>query len=227
MVELLLGTLLRLVGFALAVALLAADLRDAEQPLLIGVGLVVVLLALLFWSVGHAKQIQPRLAGGLRRVPRVDEGRADRISSRLVGGLESAGSPRRFGVALLMTLAFWLCGFVFYFLAARAFEIDVPIPYLLVALVTLVVAPPSSPLMPGIFHGLVVAPVVAFKLLSVEAATAYAVLVHAIQMVCLITLGFWGLSQMGISLSELLAEMRKRVGSNTAGDEITGDSQAL
>lgn len=225
-VEIFQGSISRLVALALAVGLLAADLRGAEQPLVLGVILVGVLLAVLFWSVGHTEQIEPKLAGGLERVPHVDEDRAGRISSTLVGGLESAGSPRRFGVAFLFTLGLWLCGFAFYFLAARAFELDVPIPYFLVALVTLILAPPSSPLMAGIFHGLVVAPLVALNLLGVEAATAYAVLVHAIQMVCLLALGLWGLSQMDINLGELLAELRKRVGRNTAEDDVTGDSQA-
>jgi uncharacterized protein (TIRG00374 family) len=224
-VEILLGSITRLLALALAIVLVAADLRGAEQPLLLGLILLGLLLAILFWSVGHTEQIEPKLAGGLERVPRIDEERAGRISSMLIRGFESAGSPRRFGVAFIMTLAFWLCGFAFYFFAARAFDLDVPIPYLLIALVALVVAPPSSPLMAGIFHGLVVTPLVAFNLLEAEPATAYAVFIHAVQMVCLLALGFWGLNRMGVSLGELLAEMRKRVGRNTAEDEMTGDSQ--
>jgi cytochrome oxidase assembly protein ShyY1 len=58
-----------------------------------------------------------------------------------------------------------------------------------------------------------IAPLVALKWLGAEPATAYAVLLHAIQMVCLIVLGVWGLSRLDIKMGEVLAEVRSRVGS--------------
>ena len=75
-------------------------------------------------------------------------------------------------------------------------------------------------LMAGIFHGLVVTPLVAFHLLGAEPATAYAILLHAIQMVCLLALGLWGISRLGINLDELLAETRKRVRRDSTHQEV-------
>ena len=111
----------------------------------------------------------------------------------------------------------------------RQLVLDESISYPLVTLVTLFFVPPASPLMVGVFHGVLIAPLVALNLMDTEVATAYAVLLHAIEMVVLIALGAWGLSRMNISLGQVLSEVRGRVGKKgsveqeaTASEEAAG-----
>lgn len=109
-------------------------------------------------------------------------------------------------------MAYWLCAFAFSIFVLQAFELDESISYPLVALVTVFFVPPASPLMMGVFHGVLIAPLVALNLMDTEVAAAYAVLLHAVEMVVLIALGTWGLSRLNINLREVLAEVRGRVG---------------
>ena len=172
------------------------------------------MVVIMFALFSRAGQIAPVLARGLQRLPGIDAERADRISSTAIEGLASAGSPRRFGGALLLSLAYWLCALAVYFLALKALGLESRIPPIVVAIGALFLVPPASPMMPGIFHSVLIAPLVALKWLDAEPATAYAVLLHAIQMVCLIVLGVWGLSRLDVKMGEVLAEVRSRVGSS-------------
>jgi hypothetical protein len=163
----------------------------------------------------------------LQHLPLIDEPRAERVSSTLFGVVSRVGSPRRFGVALLLTMAYWICAFAFFFFVLQAFELDRSVSYPLVALVTVFLVPPASPLMAGVFHGVLIAPLVALNLMDTEVATAYAVLLHAIEMAVLIALGAWALSRMNISLGEVLAEIRGRVGKKgSVEQEATASEEA-
>lgn len=202
------GSILRVAGLLVTITLLAGDLRGSEEPLLIGAGIVGLLLGLIFAVANYGEQVEPRLTAGLKYLPLVDKRRASGISSSIVGGLAGAGSPRRFGIALLFSLAYWVFGLGFYFFTLRAFQLDVPM--FLVALTALVIAPPFSPMMPGVFHGLLIATLIGLQLLDSDIATAYAILLHAIQMLILILLGAWGLSRMDVKVGDLLADIRRR-----------------
>lgn len=225
--EVVLSLLMRVIVLALGITLLAGAVQGQEQSLLIGVVVVVVLLIVLYVAATRGEQLQPKLARGLQRLPLIDEPRGERVSLTLFGVVSRVGSPRRFGVALLLTMAYWLCAFAFFFFVLQAFELEESISYPLVALVTVFLVPPASPLMVGVFHGVLIAPLVALNLMDTEVATAYAVLLHAIEMVVLIALGAWGLSRMNISLGEVLAEVRGRVGKKgSVEQEAAASSEA-
>lgn len=213
LIEYVLSFILRLVGLALGTVLWVGSLRGAEWPLLLGAGVVGLMVVILFALFSRAEQIAPILARALQRLPRIDSERADRISSAAVQGLASAGSPRRFGGALLLSLAYWLCALAFYYLTLRSLGLESRVPHEVVAIGALFLVPPATPMMPGIFHGAIIAPLVALKWLGAEPATAYAVLLHSLQMLCLIVLGGWGLSRLDLSMGEILAEVRRRVAS--------------
>jgi hypothetical protein len=85
------------------------------------------------------------------------------------------------------------------------------IPHAVLAIGALFLVPPASPLMPGIFHSVLISPFVALNWMEAEPATAYAVLLHGIQMVCLIVLGVWGLRHLDLNMGEILADVRNRV----------------
>jgi uncharacterized protein (TIRG00374 family) len=218
MMEVVFAQILRVVGLVLFILLATADTREAQGLLPFAGAIVVLLLVVLFVLASRGEQIAPRMTGGLRRLPRVDKVRAQRLSSMLIAGVATVGSPRRFGVVLFLSLAYWLCGLAFYSMVLHAFDLDPSVSDLTPALVVLFLVPPSTPLMAGLFHGIVVAPLVALGLLEAEIATAYAVLLHAIQMVILITLGMWGLSRLDINLGEILSETRQRIRGKPDGD---------
>jgi uncharacterized protein (TIRG00374 family) len=227
LIEYVLSFILRLIGVALGVVLLVGSLRGAERPLLAGVGAVGLMLLVLFALFSRAEQLAPILARALQRLPRIDADRADRIASATIEGLASTGSPRRFGGALLLSLAYWLCALAFYYLALRALGLELRVPHVAVAIGALFLVPPASPLMPGIFHSVLIAPLVALNWMGAESATAYAVLLHAIQMLCLIVLGVWGLSRLDVGVAEILAEVRDRVRRKEAAEPEAASSRTL
>ncbi|MFC2026180.1 lysylphosphatidylglycerol synthase transmembrane domain-containing protein, partial [Chloroflexota bacterium] len=190
--------ILRIVVLIFGVALFASRIRGAENTLLVSLVIVAILLVILFVMLRYKEQLQPKLASALRRLPRISGERAESISNSFYGVLAGVGSPRRFLTALLLTLVFWICFFLFFEFILLAFDLDESISYPIVALVTIFIVPPSAPMMVGIYHGLLIAPLVALDIMDAELAMAYAVLVHAIQMVLLIVLGVWGLSRMNI-----------------------------
>jgi uncharacterized protein (TIRG00374 family) len=208
-VEYLDSFILRLIGLTLGTVLLLGNLRGSENTLLIGAGAVILLVAALFLLVSQRERIAPPLARALARVPRVGEERAERASSAVVDLLKGTGTPKDFGVALLISIAYWVCALIFYYLALLGLGAESRVPLLLVALGALFLVPPASPMMPGLFHSVLIAPLVAVRWLSSEAATAYAVVLHAMMMVVLIVLGAWGLSRMDLNLGELVAEVRQ------------------
>ena len=223
--EYVLSLIMRVIVLALGIALLAGALKGQESLLLISGVTVVVLLVLLYVAATRGEQLQPKMARGLQRLPLIDEQRGERISSTLFGVVARVGSPRRFGVALLLTMAYWCCAFLFFHFVLLAFDLEESISYPLVALVTVFLVPPASPLMAGVFHGVLVAPLVALELMPTEVATAYAVLLHAIEMVVLVALGAWALGRMNINLREVLAEVRGGVGRRGSAEQEASSQQ--
>jgi len=67
----------------------------------------------------------------------------------------------------------------------------------------LALSPPSAPTQPGIFHASVVVPLAAVGFDEV-ALTAYAVLLHILEMVWMIGLAIVGLAQTGLSVGSML-----------------------
>ena len=219
MMEVVFAQILRVVGLVLFIMLATADTRGAQGLLPLAGVTVILLLVLMYVLSSRGEQIAPRVAGGFQHLPGVDEARAWRLSTTLISGVETVGSPRRFGVVLILSLAYWLCGLAFYSMVLHAFDLDPSVSDLEPALIVLFLVPPSTPLMAGLFHGVVVAPLIALDLLETEIATAYAVLLHAIQMVILIGLGTWGISRMDINLGEILSETRQRLRGKPNEDE--------
>ena len=76
---------------------------------------------------------------------------------------------------------------------------------LAVSLGALALSPPSAPTQPGIFHASVVVPLAAVGFNEVT-LTAYAVLLHILEMVWMIGLALWGLAQTGLSVGAMLRQ---------------------
>jgi hypothetical protein len=166
----------------------------------------IIFLALAFagiaWLVGHQ---QIALAKGplwLARLPRVTEAGARQSLADLLTNLVNIAAPRQLALVVLWSAIPWLCFGGFFYLALLALPAGFP-PHerLAISLGALALSPPSAPTQPGVFHASVVAPLAAIGFNS-EALTAYAVLLHGLEMVWMIGLALWGLTQMGFSRAQ-------------------------
>ncbi len=152
---------------------------------------------------GRAR-VETRGARWLGRLPRVTEEQARGMLAGFLEGLSGVTSARRLSLAFFWSVLTWLCFLGFHYLALRALPGSfAPAQILPVSLGSLALAPPSAPTQPGIYHASIVAPL---GLLGYSAAalTAYAVLLHALQMAGMIALGAWGVGRLGGSYRSAL-----------------------
>lgn len=208
--EVMAGWLVRGLAFAMAVALFAADARDAERPLFISIMVVAVLFVLLIVLARYSQSVQSILQRGLVYLPRIDADRSQYIADKAGESLQHMASVRRFGVTLLLTILVWIASFFFYFYSFESMNIDIDSSHLLIALAALVVAPPSSPMMIGVFHGAIIAILGTLRLLDPDDATGYAILLHFMQLIIITVIGLVGLRKMNLSIRGILHEVRNR-----------------
>jgi hypothetical protein len=72
----------------------------------------------------------------------------------------------------------------------------------------LALSPPSAPTQPGIFHASIVVPLAAVGY-DAGALTAYAVILHLLEMFWMIGLAAFGLLRIGLSPQELISSVNK------------------
>lgn len=165
----------------------------------------------MFLVVGFRKKLEPGVANLLARIPRIEEDQVRSTSATIFQAVANAGSPMRLGIALLISICYWLCGLGFYYLAVMSFPIDERFQALAIAATAMTVVPTSTPMMIGIFHGLLIATLVALKLGNTTEATSYAIVVHLLQMAVLLLLGAWGLRQLKLNPREIIKDVRARM----------------
>jgi len=200
--------LMRVLGLLFAVVLAAADSRDAERPLLTSLLTVCGLLLLLMIIAKNSERLHRPLAKGLAYLPRISQPRAEKISLNITHTLENIASIRRFGMALFLTFLVWAFALLFYFYSFESMNIEITKPHLLVALAAMIVAPPTSPMMLGVFHGAVIAAVGTLGLMDVNDAAAYAITLHFIQMLLLVIMGFIGMRRLKLEFRVIIKEIR-------------------
>ena len=177
-------------GGALLVGL---RLQLAPGAVMGAVALVSLLAGLMTWALRHRAQVLTRAPVFLARLPGITEARARRALSGVLAGVTQAVTSRRLSAAMLWSFITWGCFGAFHLLTLAALGADglPPTTWGALALGTLVLAPPSAPTQPGIFHATLVAPL---ALLGFDRAalTAFAILLHLQQMVWMIGLALVG-----------------------------------
>jgi hypothetical protein len=106
---------------------------------------------------------------------------------------------------LVWSVLAWTCFWLFHFLTLQALPVSLSLSARLsLSLGALALAPPSAPTQPGVYHASLVAPL---RVMGFEGATltAYAISLHALQMLWMVSLGLWGVSRSGLSLRSLWA----------------------
>jgi len=207
-IEIMAGWLVRFLGVIFTVVLVAADYGDSQSPMLISLAMVVFALFLLFILVRNLERIRPYLVRGLTHLPRISAERAERLTITITNILEHIASIRRFGIATVLTILIWIFGLLFYLYSFNSMNVELTKPHLFVALAAMIVAPPTSPMMIGVFHGAVIAILGTFGLMEADSAAAYAILLHLTQMILLVTLGVIGMRRLDLKFGSIIKEVR-------------------
>jgi len=210
-VEVILSLILRLIGAVVVISLLVARSREAESFVETTLILVGGLLILMFLVVALRERLEPGVAKLLTLLPNMADEKAQQISASIFQAAASTGSPRRFGIGLFLSMCYWLCSLGFYAFVIQAFSIDNRSQVLAIAAAAMTIVPISSPMMIGVFHGLLIATLVALKLGDTAEATSYAIVVHLIQMAVLVLIGSWGLRRLRLNPREIIRDVRTRM----------------
>lgn len=125
--------------------------------LTIGAVFIVALLAMAVLVYGSAQGAPPLVS----LLKRLEEGRAaplGRAAHQIMAGLQALGNRRSLLLLLAYTVAVWAANTLFAWLMLRAFHINVPLTgaALLIAVLNLGMAVPSSPGYVGVFEYLMV-----------------------------------------------------------------------
>ena len=209
-VERLLEQVMRLTALVLSLALLTADPANASASILRSGLTIVVAIILILLLVRYGDRLVDLLAPRLGKLPRVTEAQAHDLLTRLLGGLAVAASPRQLIVGLLLSFVMWSAYFLFQYVCLLALHVPLPtIDLLALSMAVLAVAPPSAPAMAGIYHGVVIATLSISSLMDQSTITAYAILLHAVQMGVWVILGTWSSRQVDLQLGKLVAAARR------------------
>jgi uncharacterized protein (TIRG00374 family) len=169
---------------------------------------VLVLLGVFYLVIrfgSHADEYLPRLSHWLGRFERIDEERIRGPLVRLGVGLKMVGSTRRIVLSLVMSLLMWSLFWVYHAIMFEALDFGLNTEEMLaMAAAIMVVLPPSTPAMIGVYQGVMVALLVPFGVAETSTITAYAILVFLVMMVIWTILGIWGLRRTRLNVREIV-----------------------
>jgi uncharacterized protein (TIRG00374 family) len=205
---------MRLLAVLIAL-LIGVGLETSVEALVGGVLFVVVGFGAVLYLANHPEFTLSKGTRLLAAVPRVSEERAHQATVDFLSNLSGIAHPRRFLIVLGWSLLSWFLFWLFFFLTFRALDTSLSLQdQIAISMGALAVSPPSAATQPGLFHASVVAPLSAVGF-DAELITAYAVLLHILEMIWLIILAAWALFATKISLSEIR---------ELFGDEESGSS---
>jgi uncharacterized protein (TIRG00374 family) len=168
-------------------------------------GLVLVGFGGVTWLVRRADRVVLWTSGKLLRLPGLDHVRADRILNDLMRGLKQAGAGRKLTAGWIYSLVLGVVFAAFEYFVLAGIGVDFsPDQFLAVVLLTLAVAPPSAPGMPGLYQATIVGALSLAAGFDPVAMTAFALTNHALQILVLAVLGSWGLARVGMGFREVV-----------------------
>ena len=198
-VERLFEQLMRLLTLAAAI-LVGVGLEISPSAALGGIGLLILGFGTIAWLVSNQDFTLDKGTRLLARLPRVTEETARKSISDLLQNLEVVSKPRQFALILLWSLITWSLFWGFFYLTLLSLGTSfTPEQQLAVSLGAMALSPPSAATQPGIFHASIVVPLTALGI-DPEALTAYAVILHILEMFWIVGLATWGLIATGSSL---------------------------
>ena len=201
-VERLFEQLMRLLALAAAI-LVGVGLEISPAAALGGIAILILGFGAIAWLVGNQDFTLDKGTRLLARLPRVTEETAHKSISDLLQNLEAVSRPRQFALILLWSVITWSFFWGFFYLTLLSLGASfAPEQQLAVSLAAMALSPPSAPTQPGIFHASIVVPLAALGI-DPETLTAYAVILHILEMFWIVGLAMWGLIATGSSLQAL------------------------
>jgi uncharacterized protein (TIRG00374 family) len=203
-VERLFEQLMRLLMLAAAV-LIGVGLKITPATVLGGVGFVLLLAGGLIWLIKRRDVVLRVGPGWLARLPKVSEESARHWLADFFANIANISRPSQISLVMFYSLLAWFFFWLFFYLTLRslgdAFPPEVWLP---VSLGAMALSPPSAPTQPGLFHASIVVPLTAVGY-NGDALTAYAVILHLLEMFWMIGLAALGLLRIGLSPGQLVA----------------------
>lgn len=205
-VERLLEITMRLITLIVLLTLFTAGYADAAEALLLGAILIVVTLGAISLLLKHREPVVTRLVVWLSRLPIVSDEQLRDNLNKMMQGLDMASSRRRLAVGLLISVVMWTFFLAFQYLALYAVPSFMMSweTTLAIALTVLIVVPPSTIPMIGMYQMIVIGLLLAFGAVNSTEATAYAIILFIPQMVCWMIFGIWALFRTDVKFSDLL-----------------------
>ena len=211
LVERSLEQVMRVLAFLIAI-LTGYVLAINSSSILVNAGLIVGFLIMMALLLRNAERFVSWIKSQLGRFPRLDQPRVENVLNDMQTGLKLAGGPKQLTIGWLMSFAIWGAFFIFAYLVLVGLNINLPVPQLLaISLVTLAVAPPSAPGTPGLYQATIVGALSLIAGFDLALMTTYAIMIHILQVLPLLILGFWGLMGTNLSLRGLLHQQQPQV----------------
>lgn len=174
--------------------------------ILLNAGLTVLTVLAVVWFLWKAENLVAWLNVKLVRIKWLDNQRVAKVLDDFIQGLRLAGGPKRLMVGWMMSFAIWAAFFVFAYLVLLGLNIDLPLEQrTAIALLTLAVATPSAPGMPGLYQATIVGGLSLVAGFNPVLTTAYAILIHILQVIPLIFLGTWGIFATNLTLRGVIS----------------------
>ncbi len=165
---------------------------------------LVGMIGVMVWMVRRRDWVEAHLPGWIERLPRITEGQARHWIGQLLDGLEGMMQVRSQGLALFWSIVSWALFWGFHYTLLLAIQPEMGVEWALgLSLGSLALTPPSATTLPGIYQ---VSLIVPLALIGYPRGllASYAVLLNAIELVVVITLGLWGTLQTHVSLGGLI-----------------------
>lgn len=209
LVERLIEQIMRLLATILVIALLSAQRTDPNLSIAGSVILLVVAFGAIFWILRHRENVIHWLADKLGHTRFTNEQQVRSTASSLLDGLEIISSTRRLLYMLFISVVMWACFLAFQYLVLSALVPNfAPLQTLLIASVVLMVMPPSINITPIFYQVVVIAVLTIFNLTDLTLAIVYAIALHLIMMLFWLVAGRLSLDQTGLTLRQLLQEVK-------------------
>lgn len=202
-VERLFEQMMRLLALATAVTLGSGI---TITPGTVGVSLLLLasMFSLIFWLVRNREITHRKGTAVLSKLPRVTPEKADRWLNDVLDNLQYVSSLPHTAQAIGWSLLSWLCFWAFFYVVLLALGDQIPAADRLpISIGALALSPPSAATQPGLFHGSVVIPLTAVGF-DRNLLTAYAILLHIIEMFWIVLLAIVGLWRTGVSVTAVM-----------------------
>ena len=211
LVERSLEQVMRVLAFLVAL-LTGYVVAVSSGSVVLNASLIIGFLVLMALLLRNAERVILWIQNQITRFPRLDQPRVEQVLSDLVAGLKMAGGPRQLSIGWLMSFAIWSGFFAFVYLVLIGLNIQLPVPQMIaISMLTLAVAPPSAPGTPGLYQATIVGALSLIAGLDLAMMTTYAIMVHILQVIPLLFLGFWGVLGTNLSLRGLLQQRQQVV----------------